>query len=87
MVPDEEPESPHSEKLACLGKCLDEIPAAKKVIIVKYYRGERREKIENRIKLAEKLKIPQTALRNRAVRLRDRLESCIKKCIQVSGGP
>lgn len=86
IPPIEEDRQTQAPKLTCLNKCLTEIPAEKKEIIVGYYRGERREKIENRIKLAEELGIAQNALRNRAVRMRNRLESCIKKCVQKTNG-
>jgi DNA-directed RNA polymerase specialized sigma24 family protein len=74
--------SEKEQKLGCLDKCLGEISSEKKEIIVGYYQGERREKIENRRKMAGKLGLPQNALRSRAVRLRGKLESCIKKCMQ-----
>ncbi len=82
VAPKESVDDEGDEKLVCLDKCLKEIPAEKKEIIVGYYQGEKREKIENRQKMAEKLGIPQNALRNRAVRLRQKLETCIKKCIK-----
>lgn len=83
-IEENEPES--AAELSCLNSCLDEITAEKKEIIVGYYKGERREKIENRKNIAEKLGIPQNALRSRAVRLRGKLEACIKKCMQIKKG-
>ena len=81
-----EPEtSEHEEKLSCLDDCLSNMSGEKKDLIVGYYRGERREKIENRRKLSEELGIPANALRSRAVRLRAKLESCITKCLQKKG--
>lgn len=71
-------------KLNCLDNCLKDLPSENREIIVGYYRGEKREKIENRHRLAESLQIPQNALRNRAVRLRDKLESCIRDCLRKS---
>lgn len=70
------------QKLSCLDKCLEQLSAEKKDIIVGYYRSERREKIENRQKIAEALGIPNNALRNRAVRLREKLEGCIRECLE-----
>jgi DNA-directed RNA polymerase specialized sigma24 family protein len=70
------------EKLNCLEKCLRELSAENCQIIIGYYRGERREKIENRQKLADDLGIPNNALRSRAVRLRDKLEICITDCLK-----
>ena len=69
-------------KLKCLEKCLGELSIENRGIIVRYYQGEKSGKIENRRKLAERLGIPQTALRNRAVRLRDKLEVCITDCLR-----
>lgn len=71
-----------SDKLNCLEKCLGELSSENREIIVGYYRGDKREKIENRNRLAESLGIPQNALRNRAVRLRDKLEICITDCLR-----
>jgi len=79
--PDDAAET-EEEKLKCLGKCLGELPAENREIIVGYYQGEKRDKIENRQKLADRLGIPPTALRNRAVRLRDKLEVCITDCLR-----
>lgn len=70
------------EKLKCLDKCLNELSAENREIIVGYYKGEKRGKIENRTLLAETLGIPNNALRNRAVRLRDKLENCITNCLR-----
>lgn len=68
--------------LKCLDKCLAELSIENRQIIVGYYRGEKSGKIENRRQLADRLGIPQTALRNRAVRLRDKLEVCITDCLR-----
>lgn len=77
---DEQEES--ENKLRCLNHCLHELPAENREIIVRYYQGEKRDKIENRQRLAENLGIPQNALRSRAVRLREKLEECILSCLK-----
>lgn len=82
VLPFDEESQETEAKLKCLEKCLRELSVENKQIIVGYYQGEKREKIENRQKLADNLGIPQTALRNRAVRLRDKLEVCIKDCLK-----
>lgn len=82
VMPIDTEKEENEEKLKCLGICLNQLQTENKQIIVGYYQGEKREKIENRQKLAEKLGIPQNALRNRAVRLRDKLESCISDCLK-----
>lgn len=69
-------------KLKCLEKCLQELSLENRQIIVGYYQGEKREKIENRQKLADNLGVPNNALRNRAIRLRYKLEICITDCLR-----
>lgn len=69
-------------KLNCLNRCLRELSRENQQFIVAYYQGEKRDKIENRRRLAQNLDIPQNALRSRAVRLRGKLESCITKCLR-----
>lgn len=71
-----------TEKLKCLDECLNELSDDNREIIVGYYKGEKREKIENRRRLTEKLGIANNALRNRAVRLRGKLEVCITNCLR-----
>lgn len=70
------------QHLSCLDKCLDELPAASRTLILEYYQGEKNEKIRARRKIAEELGIPANALRNRAVRIRDRLERCVTECLE-----
>jgi len=46
VSPVEEGHTDHSQELFCLNKCLKEIPAEKKEIIVGYYKGVRKVKIK-----------------------------------------
>lgn len=69
-------------RFQCLEECLMTLSADNRRLIVGYYQGEKREKIKNRNRLAESLGIANNALRNRAVRLRDKLENCIRSCLQ-----
>lgn len=82
VLPPDEEHQEKENKLKCLDKCLSELTLENREIIVGYYKGEKREKIENRNRLAETLGIPNNALRNRAVRLRDKLENCIRNCLR-----
>jgi DNA-directed RNA polymerase specialized sigma24 family protein len=65
----------------CFDICLEELPGNNRDIILTYYYGERRTKIERRKKLAEQLKISLDALRIRAHRIRKGLEECITRCL------
>ena len=80
------PESDVEEKeakekmLVCLERCADQLETANRDIIVSYYFGEERVKIDNRRALAQKLGISTNALTIRACRIRDKLEICVGKC-------
>ena len=66
---------------ACLERCLAELPAESRELILQYYADEGRAKIENRRRLAEGLRLSDNALRSRAQRVRDRPERCIAQCL------
>lgn len=61
-----------------LEACLQSLPPDDRDLIVEYYRGDQREKIERRKALAGRLGVTMNALCIRASRLRDRLETCVK---------
>ncbi|MEW6127170.1 MAG: hypothetical protein AB1757_09035 [Acidobacteriota bacterium] len=71
----------NERRLECLESCLQKLNADERQWITEYYQGERRAKIDNRRTLAEKLGISVNALSIRACRLRNRLETCVKKCL------
>lgn len=64
--------------LACLDECLRQLDEADRELIIEYYRGEQRAKIEQRRALAARLGLSMNALGIRACRLRDKLEACVK---------
>lgn len=68
-------------RLDCLDRCLAELGDDRRWIL-RFYRGEKGEKIRNRKALAEELGITANALRIRAHRLRARLETCVRGCIR-----
>ena len=69
------------ERLECLRACLAELPAESRDFMKQYYSGAKGIKIENRRRLAARLRIPINALRLRARRLRSKLEICIEACL------
>jgi len=69
-------------QLACVDECLEKLPADHKQLVLSYYKGRTSEKIQNRRRLSADLGIAPHALRNRMVRLRDKLESCISMCLK-----
>jgi DNA-directed RNA polymerase specialized sigma24 family protein len=68
------------ERQTCFEQCLGELPLENRQLITQYYQDERRQKINNRLALAERMGIPLNALRSRAQRIRDRLEQCVAGC-------
>jgi DNA-directed RNA polymerase specialized sigma24 family protein len=70
-------------RLDCLERAVASLHERSRRIIVGYYQGEKREKIENRKRLAEELAIPLNALRIRAHRIRARLEARVAECLEA----
>jgi RNA polymerase sigma factor (sigma-70 family) len=64
----------------CFEQCLSDLPAESRQLILEYYKDEGRDKIVNRLSLAETLGIPLNALRSRAQRVRSKLENCVNRC-------
>jgi DNA-directed RNA polymerase specialized sigma24 family protein len=65
----------------CLERCLGQLLPEGRDLILRYYVAEGRTRIDGRRALARQLGFSETALRNRAQRLRDRLERCITDCL------
>lgn len=72
----------HELHLACLENCLYSLPIDGRELIIEYYQDDKRDRIERRKSLAARLGLQREALANRAQRLRDKLEQCVKKCLQ-----
>ena len=70
------------ERQECLDRCLKQLPLESRQLILQYYSDQKREKINNRLALAERLGVPLNALRSRAQRIRDRLEECVNRCLK-----
>lgn len=66
--------------LDCLERCTGKLEPGNRDIIISYYFGTERVKIENRRALARRLNISTNALSIRACRIRDKLEICVGKC-------
>jgi DNA-directed RNA polymerase specialized sigma24 family protein len=71
--------------LACLDECMDALDRDQRALLIEYYRGHGKTRIENRRRLAEQLGIELNALRNRAMRLRERVETCVRARLEQKG--
>jgi DNA-directed RNA polymerase specialized sigma24 family protein len=74
-------ESDAESRVDCLRHCLQSLSAENRDLIIQYYQGDKSEKIANRKKLTELLGIPVNTLRMRALRLREKLQDCMEKCL------
>ena len=74
-------EAQHREQLLrCLDQCTEKLEPAHRELIIRYYHGEQRVKIENRNSLARQLGVTINALTIRACRIRNKLEACVTEC-------
>ncbi|MEW6211064.1 MAG: hypothetical protein AB1631_22055 [Acidobacteriota bacterium] len=70
------------QRLECMKECIRKLSPENLSLINEYHQGEKREKIERRRRLAERLNIPISVLRIRAFRIRAGLENCIEGCMK-----
>jgi DNA-directed RNA polymerase specialized sigma24 family protein len=78
-APNEEDDD--EQEYECLEECIGRLPATSRELVIEYYTGEKKVKIERRKKLAERLGIALNALRIRAHRIRASLFKCVQNCI------
>ena len=69
------------QRLDCLQNCLQTLSTDNRELILQYYQGEKSEKIQNRKNLLDRLGIPVNTLRMRALRLREKLQTCVEECV------
>lgn len=67
----------------CLEQCVEKLESADRLLIVGYYQGQQRSKIDNRRTMAAKLGITVNALSIRACRIREKIEACMRKCLDA----
>ena len=77
---DEEERAIREQRLECLDRCLQQLDPDTRDLVSQYYFGEQRVKIDNRRGLAARLGLTMNALSIRVCRIRDKLESCVRKC-------
>ena len=70
----------YEQLLNCLDCCLQKLDPRDREMILEYYVGEQRAKIETRRNIAIKLGLTMNAVSIRACRIRDKLETCMKTC-------
>jgi len=66
--------------LDCLERCLKKLERDESALILEYYQGEHREKIQSRRLIAKRLGLSGNAVTIRACRIRNKLERCVRTC-------
>jgi DNA-directed RNA polymerase specialized sigma24 family protein len=74
------------DRAECLRKCLTQLPAAHRDLVLNYYTGEKGDQIRKRKNLTHALRIPASALRMRVLRIRESLQLCTTSCVQSRSG-
>jgi DNA-directed RNA polymerase specialized sigma24 family protein len=69
------------KRLQCLDRCSAKLPTDDRELIVRYYYGEQRTKLDNRKLLAAERGMTANALTIKACRVRDKLRSCVLDCV------
>lgn len=65
----------------CLENCIDNLPDDSKHLIRRYYAEDKQAKIDLRKQLADELGVSISNLRLRALRIREKLQVCIQRCL------
>jgi RNA polymerase sigma factor (sigma-70 family) len=74
---DEDKEQTHH----CLESCMSKLSDDSRKLILSYYAEDKKAKIDLRKQIADELGINISTLRLRALRIREKLQSCIEKCL------
>lgn len=82
-VPETDPYE--DERHECLDRCLEQLTAANRELILLYHQPEQR-KMDHRRKLARRLGTSPDNLRVKAHRIRTVLHCCIEKCLKIRAG-
>jgi len=86
-VPSLETPSPDLERRdTCLRHCLDATHPDHRRLLLQYYRGVGRAKIEDHNALARQLGVTPNALRIRIHRLKSELQRCVESCMGATSG-
>ena len=80
--PQPDPAEEKERRSQCLEKCMNELDHEEQVLVLDYYRDEKRAKIDRRKKMAEQRGITLNTLRTRVHRIMIVLHECFYKCLE-----
>jgi DNA-directed RNA polymerase specialized sigma24 family protein len=75
---DDDRERRHS----CLEQCLEKLPADAREMIVRYYSQQKQAKIELHKAMAAEMGVTINTLRLRVLRLKEKLQPCVRRCLE-----
>lgn len=81
-----EEEDEGEARLRCFQSCMQSLPEETRTLILEYYDEAGGTRIARRKRLASAMGLEMNALRNRALRVRERLERCIAACLSGEDG-
>ncbi|HMF55451.1 MAG TPA: hypothetical protein VK619_03755 [Pyrinomonadaceae bacterium] len=70
------------QEYECLEKCMRQLPADQREMMLQYFMEDKRAKINHRKELAKRLGIALNALRIRVHRIRTILQQCVENCLE-----
>ncbi len=65
----------------CLDQCLEKLSPENRSLLLDYFSGAKRAKIELHRRLSESLEKSQTALRMQVMRIKQKLKICVQECM------
>ena len=77
-----ESEGDSDGRAECLRGCLQRLSPETRDLILHYYQGDKGDKIRGRKTLTKEFGIPASTLRMRALRVRERLQTCSESCLR-----
>src|SRR6185503_6276943 len=66
----------------CLEQCLRKLPEDSRTLILRYYSQEKQAKIHLHKQMAEELAITINTLRLRILRMKEKLQPCVERCLE-----
>ena len=71
-------------EMDCLDRCLQQLTPPDRDLLMGYYSGDGRARIDGRKAMAERLSMTVNALTIKASRLRGKLEICVRDCVRAA---
>jgi len=68
----------------CLEQCLGKFPPADREMILRYYSEAKSAKADLHRQMADEMTITINSLRLRILRMKEKLQSCVKRCVERS---